>query len=49
VNGSGSGIVSIALEPRQRGYVLGFPVKLRELLVSVEDPSGLLDALEGRG
>jgi hypothetical protein len=49
VNGSGSGIVSIALEPGQRGYVLGFPVKLRQLLVSLEDPSGLLEALEGRG
>jgi len=49
VNGSGRGIVSIALEPRQRGYVLGFPVKLRQLLVSVEDPAGLLEALEGRG
>lgn len=45
VNGSGQGIVNIALEPRQRGYVMGFPVRLRNLLVSVEDPTGLASAL----
>jgi hypothetical protein len=45
VNGSGEGIVNIALEPRQRGYVMGFPVRLRNLLVSVENPAGLIAAL----
>ena len=45
VNGSGEGIVDIALEPRQRGYVMGFPVRLRNLLVSVEDPTDLMTAL----
>jgi hypothetical protein len=45
VNGSGEGIVRIALDPRQRGYVMGFPVQLRDLLVSVEDPAGLRAAL----
>jgi hypothetical protein len=45
VNGSGQGLVSIDLEPRQRGYVAGFPVRLRNLLVSVEDPAGLMAAL----
>jgi len=45
VNGSGKGIVNIALEPSQRGYVIGFPVRLRNLLVSVEDPAGLMIAL----
>lgn len=45
VNGSGRGIVSIELEPRQRGYVMGFPVRLRQLLVSVEDPIALMKAL----
>jgi hypothetical protein len=45
VNGSGEGIVSLHLEPRQTAYVLGFPVRLRELLVSVEDPPGLIAAL----
>jgi hypothetical protein len=41
VNGSGNGIVSIALDPPQRGYVMGFPVRLSTLLVSVEDPGGV--------
>src|SRR5512136_2278781 len=45
VNGSGHGIVSIQLSPRQRGYVLGVPVRLRELMVSVTDPSGLVAKL----
>jgi hypothetical protein len=38
-------IVAIRLDPLQRGHVLGFPVELRELAVSVEDRDGLLDAL----
>ena len=45
VNGCGEGIVSIVLEPSQRGYVMGFPVRLRNLLVSVDDPAGLMTAL----
>ena len=45
VNGSGQGIVSIDLEPRQRGYVMGFPVRLRQLPVSVDSPAGLMRAL----
>jgi hypothetical protein len=45
VNGSGQGIVAIHLEPHQRAYVMGFPVKLRQLLVSVKDPDGLVQAL----
>jgi hypothetical protein len=48
VNGSGQGIVSIDLEPRQRGHVMGFPVRLRQLLVSVEDPIALMKALTAR-
>jgi hypothetical protein len=45
VNGSGDGILAINLSPRQRAYTLGFPIELRQLLVSVEDPRGLADAL----
>jgi hypothetical protein len=45
VNGSMSGIVSIDIEPRARGFVMGIPVKLRQLHVSVEDPAGLIAAL----
>jgi hypothetical protein len=45
VNGAGDGILVISLNPWQRGYVIGFPVTLRELLVSVDDPSALAIAL----
>jgi hypothetical protein len=39
VNGAGDGILAIALEPRQHAHVVGFPVGLRQLQVSVEDPT----------
>jgi hypothetical protein len=45
VNGSGDGIVSIALDPPERGWVMGFPVRLRTLLVSVEDPERVIASL----
>jgi hypothetical protein len=47
VNGSGRGIVSIRLDPVQRAYVMGLPVRLRELLVSVAEPSALTRTLGG--
>jgi hypothetical protein len=47
VNGAGDGILVIGLDPRQRGYVAGFPVKVRELRVSVEAPAALSAALLG--
>ena len=37
VNGSGRGILSIRVNPGQRAYVMGVPVRLRELLVSVTE------------
>jgi hypothetical protein len=45
VNGSGRGIVRIELSPRQRAYVMGFPVRLESLLVSVAQPSALASAV----
>jgi hypothetical protein len=48
VNGSGRGIVKIELSPDQRGYVMGIPVKLRQLSVSVADPQALVAALSRR-
>jgi hypothetical protein len=45
VNGSGRGVASIQLEPRQRAYVLGIPVRLKLLMVSVAEPSALAAAL----
>lgn len=49
VNGSGDGIRILELAPTQRARVCGFPVRLRELWVSLEDPAGLQAALERRG
>ncbi|MEG3439721.1 hypothetical protein V0288_21515 [Pannus brasiliensis CCIBt3594] len=45
VNGSGEGIVAIDLQPVQLGYVLGCPVRLRQLLVSVTEPIDLVAVL----
>jgi hypothetical protein len=46
VNGSGRGILSIQLTPAQRAYVMGVPIRLRELLVSVTDLPGVDAALK---
>jgi hypothetical protein len=48
VNGSEAGIVAIAIAPAARAWVLGFPVRLLQLMVSMDDPEGLRQAL-GRG
>ena len=45
VNGSARGILSIDLLPPQRAYVMGFPIRLRQLMVSVAEPSRLASAL----
>jgi hypothetical protein len=45
VNGAGDGVLAIDLDPRQRAYVMGFPVKLVQLRVSVDDPSALAAAV----
>lgn len=45
VNGAGDGLVSITIDPSGRGHVVGVPVTLRELIVSVDDPDGLVAAL----
>lgn len=47
VNGAGTGLVRFELAPNARGRVLGVPVTVRELVVSVEDPSTLLAELAG--
>ena len=41
VNGSGDRILVIDLAPGQRARVLGVGVKLRQLMVSIDDPVGL--------
>jgi hypothetical protein len=45
VNGSAEGILTIDLTPDQRAYVLGFPVRLRQLLVSLQEPEKLATML----
>jgi hypothetical protein len=45
VNGSPDGIVLIDLAEPVRAFVAGFPVRLRQLAVSLEDPDGFLVAL----
>jgi len=45
VNGAGRPLLELRLEPTQRARVCGVPVKLRRLLLSVEDLDGLMEAL----
>ena len=45
VNGSSKGLVTIDVDPAERAWVTGVPVKLRELTVSVDDPDGLVASL----
>jgi hypothetical protein len=45
VNGAGDGIVEVGFEPPMKAHVIGFPVRIRRLLVSVDDPEGLALAL----
>ena len=47
VNGSAKGVVSVHIDPPAPARVLGVPVKLRTLQVSVEEPEELLAALSG--
>lgn len=45
VNGSSSGIVRIDLATTAKGRLLGIPVKVRTVRVSVDDPDALVAAL----
>jgi hypothetical protein len=45
VNGAPDGIVTIDLSEPVRAFVSGFPIRLKELSVSLEDPEGFLAAL----
>ncbi len=48
VNGSSKGIVVFEVDPPAKGRVLGIPVTVRELALSMEDPEGLCAALDVR-
>jgi hypothetical protein len=45
VNGSMRGLVSISLKPPQRARVMGVPVRLRTLILSVDERDALIAAL----
>jgi hypothetical protein len=45
VNGSGDGVVALNLRPRQRASTVGIPIRLRRLMVSVDDPRAFTEAL----
>jgi hypothetical protein len=48
VNGAGTGLVTITLDPPAHGRVSGVPVKVRELIVSADAPDDLVTALSVR-
>lgn len=45
VNGAARGIVRLTIDPPARAYVLGVPVRLRDLAVSVTEPEELIAAV----
>jgi hypothetical protein len=45
VNGAPDGIVDVELSEPVRAFVAGFPIRLRRLAVSLDDPDGFLAAL----
>jgi hypothetical protein len=50
VNGSSKGIVELTVDPPARAHVMGVPVTLRTLWVSVTDPDALIaEVLPNRG
>lgn len=48
VNGSSEGIVELRIDPPVKARMMGAPVTLRELLVSVTDPDDLIAACTRR-
>lgn len=48
VNGSSKGIVELTIEPAAKAHVLGVPVKLSTLWVSVTEPEALIEACTAR-
>ena len=49
VNGSSQGLVRVRIDPRAQGRCLGFPLRLRELVLSLEDPNGFITAVQPVG
>lgn len=49
VNGTTTGIVRVDVDPAARAYLLAFPVRLKRLYVSLEDPDGFVSVMQGDG
>jgi hypothetical protein len=45
VNGSSKGLVRMTIDPRASGRCLGFPLRIRQLTVSLADPDGFVRAV----
>jgi len=45
VNGAGDRIVELRFEPPMQSHVLLFPIRVRRLRISVDDPDGLVAAV----
>ena len=45
VNGAGSGIVELTIDPPSEGWTSGFPIHVRSLLIGLADPDGFLRAI----
>ena len=45
INGSGEGLVSLNISPGAKGRVLGVPVTMRELILSLEPPDEFIAAV----
>ena len=45
VNGSSRGIIVLTIDPPARARVIGVPIRVRELAVSLDDPAGFVAAL----
>jgi hypothetical protein len=46
VNGSSHGLVELRIDPPVRSRVLGVPVRLRKLWLSLDDPEGFLRTVD---
>jgi hypothetical protein len=47
VNGSSKGLVRMTIEPGARGRCLGFPLRIRQLTVSLADPDAFVKSVSG--
>ena len=49
VNGAGDGLVEVLLRSADAAHVCGFPVRVRRLRLSVDDPDGLVERCSVEG